>query len=170
MRLRGKRWLWWVAGSGTAVAVGLGVWFWLGTGGRYIPPARARVYTDFSACLLTGPGGLADGQVAPVWAGMQDASLATRAKVSYLSVAAPATPGRAAPYLASLVLRHCDVILAVGAPETAAVDADSGRFPGTRFVTIGPGEPRRNVTVVRPGSAGAVRSRVAGLVGAAARQ
>src|SRR5574340_860169 len=135
MRLWNRRWLWWVAGSGAVVAVGLGVWFWLSAGGRHMPPARARVYTAFSTCLLTGPRGLADGQVAPVWAGMEEASLATRAKVSYLPVAGPATVGAATPYLGSLVAQHCDVIIAVGAPETAAVNAGSGRFPGIQFVT-----------------------------------
>jgi hypothetical protein len=170
MRRWGRRRLWWVAASGAAVAVGLGVWLWLGTGGRYIPPARARVYSAFSACLLTGPRGLADGQVAPVWAGMEEASLATRAKVSYLPVAGPATVGAATPYLGSLVLRRCNVIIAVGVPETAAVSAGSSRFPGTRFVTVGPGTARSNVTVVPAASAGVVRSRVAGLVEAAAGQ
>jgi hypothetical protein len=170
MRLWGRRWLWCVAGSGAAAAAGLGVWLWLGTGGRYIPPARARVYMAFSACLLTGPRGLADGQVAPVWAGMEEASLATRAKVSYLPVAGPATVGAAMPYLGSLVVRHCNVIIAVGAPETAAVSTGSGRFPGIRFVTVGPGTARSNVTVVPTGPAGVVRSRVADLVEAAARQ
>jgi len=167
MRVRGRRRLRWAAVAGVVVAGGLVVWLWLGTGGRAIPLPRARAYTAFSACLLTGPRGLADERVAPVWAGMQEASLATRAKVSYLPVAGPGTVGAAMPDLATLVLRHCDVIIAVGPPETAAVSADSRRFPGTRFVTVGPGTARSNVTVVPAGSADAVRSRVASLVEAA---
>jgi hypothetical protein len=129
---------------------------------------RARVYSAFSACLLTGPRGLADSQVTPVWAGLEDASLATRAKVSYLAVAGPATVGNAIPYLGSLVASHCDVIVAVGLTQAAAVRADSGRFPRVRFVEVGPAMARRNVTVVAASAAGVVRSRVATIVEAAA--
>lgn len=171
MRLSGwKRPRWWLAAAGVAAVAGLGLGLWFGTRGRYIPPARARLYSASSACLLTGPRGLADRQVAPVWAGMEDASLVTRTKVSYLAVAGPGTLGDAMPYLGSLVVRHCDVIIAVGQPQTAAVNADSSRFPATRFVAVGSGAPRRNVTVVPAGSSGMVRSRVAGLVEAATRQ
>jgi hypothetical protein len=161
---------WWLLVSALAGAAGLGVFLalWLGDGGQYVPPVRARVYSAFSACLLTGPRGLADPQAMPVWAGLQDASLATRAKVTYLTVAGPATVGNAVPYLGSLVARHCDVIVAVGTTQTAAVRADSGRFRGVRFVEIGSAMARPNVTVVPARPAAAVRSRVASVVEAAA--
>ena len=55
-------------------------------------PPRARQYLAFNACLLTGSRGLAGPQAAQAWAGMQDASLATRAKVEYLSAMARRRP------------------------------------------------------------------------------
>jgi hypothetical protein len=51
---------------------------------------------------------------APVWAGMQDASLATHAKVQYLQVTGEATVGNALPYLATLVQRRYAVVFGAG--------------------------------------------------------
>ncbi|MGH3190248.1 MAG: hypothetical protein ACRDPY_35980 [Streptosporangiaceae bacterium] len=42
------------------------------------PAPSARQYLGFDACLLTGSRGLTGPQAAQAWAGMQDASLATR--------------------------------------------------------------------------------------------
>jgi len=50
---------------------------------------RARQYLAFTACLLTGSRGLAGAKGAEAWAGMQAASLATRAKVEYLQALVP---------------------------------------------------------------------------------
>lgn len=172
MRVAGwmRRYRWLLAG-GVAGVVVLAVLLGLlpGSGGSSIPPPRARVYTAASACLLTGPAGLTDRQVAPVWAGMEDASLVTRAKVSYLAAQGPATVGNVTPYLGSLELRRCTVILAVGKPETAVVTVGAAAFPGVRFVVVGSGSARANVTAVPSGSPAGVRSSVAGLVEVATR-
>jgi hypothetical protein len=85
MRLPG-RWVW-LTMSGAAVAgVALGLVVsgvrWPGSGGRSLPPSRARVYENVDACLLTGARGVADPAVAQVWAGMEDASRATTARMS----------------------------------------------------------------------------------------
>ncbi|HEY4867303.1 MAG TPA: hypothetical protein VIK45_17525, partial [Candidatus Dormibacteraeota bacterium] len=61
------------------------------------PPARARQYLSFTACLLTDSRGLAGAQASAAWAGLEQASASTRAQVQYLSVSQGAA---AAPYLA----------------------------------------------------------------------
>lgn len=131
-----------------------------GSGGP--PPARARQFLAFTACLLTDSRGLAGPPAAQAWAGMQDASLATHAKVEYLQ-AYGTTAAAAQPYLASLILRRCGVVLAVGPAEVSAVTADAGRYPAVRFVAItsAPGSP--NVKTVDP-AMGQVRASVASLI------
>lgn len=111
-------------------------------------PPRARQYLAVKACLLTGPEGLADKKVAPVWAGMQKASLETRAKVQYLSVAGPATVANAAPFLGTLVTLDCDVMVAAGDLPVATVAEHAGRYADRRFIVVGPRSGRPNVTAV----------------------
>ena len=161
MRLRGR---WVLLGLGTAVAgagIGLAVsgaplpW---SPGGRVLPPARARVYESVDACLLTGPQGLADPVASQVWAGMQDASLKTHAEVSYLAVSGPATKANALPFLGSLLVEHCAVVVASGSAEQAAALADAAKFPAVRFVMAGAADDGpvggSNVSAVSAGSAG----------------
>jgi basic membrane lipoprotein Med (substrate-binding protein (PBP1-ABC) superfamily) len=121
-----------------AGAVALGVWA-LGRGPAVPASAavRTRVYESFQACLLTGPRGIVGAPAGQAWAGMEDASLKTRAKVSYLAVSGPATEANAVSFLGSLLVRNCDVIVAAGAPEQAAVLADAARFPRVRFIVAG---------------------------------
>lgn len=133
------------------------------SGGGSAPPARARIYANVDACLLTGAAGVSDPAVAPVWAGMEDASLSTHARVSYLTVTGPATEANALPFLGSLLVRGCKVIVAVGAPERSAVLTDARRFSATKFVIFGAASAPSNVTAVAFSAAG-VRSTVAGVV------
>jgi hypothetical protein len=125
-----------------------------------IPPTRARVYSEEQACLLTPARGLADAAVAPVWAGMQQASAKTKARVSYLAVAGEQSAANAAPYLAALATRACDVVLTVGSAPAGAVLLDGPRFPHTRFLVIGHHAAGSNVTLIAPGSAYETRSAV----------
>ncbi|MBY8876849.1 BMP family ABC transporter substrate-binding protein [Actinacidiphila acidipaludis] len=120
-----------------------------GSGRRQLPPARARVYTAQQACLLTGERGIADPAAAPVWAGMQEASASTHAKVTYLAMAGEQTPAAAGPYLSTLAARQCTVVLTVGAAPDGAAAGAGARFPHTRFVVVGAsaGGPS-NVTAV----------------------
>lgn len=135
---------------------------------RALPPARARVYTDQQACLLTGERGLADPAAAPVWAGMRDASAGTHAKVTYLAMAGEQSPAAAGPYLATLAGRKCTVVLTVGAAPDGAVPAAGPKFPDTRFVTVGATGTGKgagkgggaNVTAVPGGSAAGTRDAV----------
>jgi basic membrane lipoprotein Med (substrate-binding protein (PBP1-ABC) superfamily) len=78
-----------------------------------------------------------------------------------------AGPNRTAavlPYLASLVQRHCDVVVAVGPAQVDAVSAQAGRYPGIGFVAVGRARSGRNVTVVDGTSAQQVRDRISGLI------
>lgn len=163
----------WVLGGGAAVAavavVGVVVATTGGSGGgRSIPPTRARVYTEEQVCLLTPEHGLADASVGPVWAGMQDASAKTHAKVSYLAVAGEQSAGNAAPYLASLAGRKCTVVLTVGAAPEGAVALDGPKFPKTRFLVVesagGKKSAGANVQALVSTGDGDVRSKVASAV------
>jgi alcohol dehydrogenase class IV len=97
---------------------------------------RAREYLAYTACLLTDVHGVTGDQAATVWAGMQDASLATHAKIQYLPVTGEPTAANALTHLGSLTQRHCDLIVAVGPAQVAAVDHAAARYPTTRFVTV----------------------------------
>lgn len=134
---------------------------------------RSRAYSNFQACLLTDGGGISARATASVWAGMQDASAKTKARVSYLSVTGPQTEADAETFLGSLLVRGCGVIVASGQAEGDAVRADAARFPKTRFAVIaemeGPAAPHPpNIRIVT-GDASAIRSGVADLVTQAAQ-
>jgi basic membrane lipoprotein Med (substrate-binding protein (PBP1-ABC) superfamily) len=156
--------LWWlVGGLATALVVGC-VWLlWPSA-----PPPRAQQYLAFNACLLTGNDGVT-GAAAPVWSGMQDASLKTRAKVEFLPVFGEASKANALPYLASLVQRHCDVILAVGSAQIAAVSADAPARPRVHFVVVGGQVSAPNVVSLDASSPEQVRRQVATEVMAAVK-
>jgi basic membrane lipoprotein Med (substrate-binding protein (PBP1-ABC) superfamily) len=141
--------VWWIAGAALAVvAVVTTLIVVLGHRGRQLPPPRARQYRSVDACLLTGAGGLADPQAAAVWAGMQDASLKTLARVSYLPVVGPDTVADALPFAQSLIQRHCAVIVAVGQVEVGALAKEAPKHTDIRFVLIGGTAGGSNVSVV----------------------
>jgi len=133
------------------------------------PPPRARQYLAFTACMLTDSSGVAGASAAPAWAGMEDASLATHAKVEYQPVMSGSTEAAAQPVLASLVVQQCRVIVAAGQAPVAAVMADARQYRSVKFAVIATTTTgvtqadRPNVTVVA-GSARAVRSAVDDLV------
>ncbi|MBY8885842.1 BMP family ABC transporter substrate-binding protein [Streptomyces sp. PTM05] len=159
----------WVVGGAAAAIVaagGMGVWLAAGSDSSATTP-RARQYTDFNACVLTDGQGVVGRQAASVWSGMEDASLTTHAKVSSLPVYGPATVANAVPYVNSLVQRRCDMVLAVGGVQAAAVEQVAPRHSGVRFVVIGQGVPRANVTVLKADST--TRSAVAATVRQASR-
>jgi hypothetical protein len=137
-----------VVGAGVGLAVSGGRLPWSG-GGRSLPPPRARVYENVDACLLTGARGLADPAAAQAWAGMQDASRATSARVSYLAVTGSATAAQAGPFAGSLLVGGCKVVVASGGPERAAALTEAERFAAVRFVVAGPAAGSApNVTVL----------------------
>ncbi len=127
-------------------------------------PPRARQYLEFTACLLTDERGIIGPEAKPVWAGMQDASLATHAKVQYLAVSGPQTVDNAVPYLNSLAQGRCNLVLAAGAVPVGAVGKAAAQFPGTRFVVVGPGTAAGNVVVVTATTPEKVRPAVSRIV------
>ncbi|MFC7279965.1 hypothetical protein ACFQS1_38910 [Paractinoplanes rhizophilus] len=133
--------------SGTATAIAAAALVWLLWPDDHDEP-RARQYTAATACLLTPAAGVADHDTAPVWNGMQQASLATHGKVRYLAVNGDQTLANAATYLATLAIGGCDVILAAGSAPAAAVDANAATYPETRFVVVGTAQRHPNVTRV----------------------
>jgi hypothetical protein len=137
-----------VAGVGVGLAVTGAPTPW-SAGARSLPSPRARVYESVDACLLTGSRGLADPAAAQDWAGMEEASRATSARMSYLAVTGPATVAGAEPFAGSLLVRGCKVIVASGAAERAAVLTEAAEFGSVRFVVTGPaaGSPP-NVTAL----------------------
>jgi basic membrane lipoprotein Med (substrate-binding protein (PBP1-ABC) superfamily) len=160
----------WIIAAGiaaTVVIVGAVLAGLLLPGSTPVPGAsRARAYTAFDACLLTDSRGLAGPQAAQAWAGMEAASLSTHAKVEYLPVAGAQTTGSALPYLASLVQRHCNVVVAVGTAPVSAVTASARRFSTVRFAVVGGHVTASNVTVL-DSRAGQIRTSVAQAVMAA---
>jgi hypothetical protein len=157
-----------VAGVGVGLAVSGAPLPW-SAGGRTLPPPRARVYENVDACLLTGAQGLADPTAAQVWAGMEDASRATSARVSYLAVTGPATAAQAEPFAGSLLVGGCKVVVASGTAERSAALAEAARFSSVRFVVTGAaaGNPP-NVTALAFTPAG-LRAGVASAVTAGVR-
>jgi basic membrane lipoprotein Med (substrate-binding protein (PBP1-ABC) superfamily) len=166
-RRRPGRWFWLAAGVVAAAGCAAGILAAMPGGGTAAPPARARQYLAYTACLLTDSRGLTASPASQVWAGMEDASLATHARVQYLPVPASAQAGTqdagAESYVATLVLRHCGVVLATGAAQVSAVTAEAGRYPAVRFVVVGGTAHGANVTAVNP-APGGLRAEVAHLV------
>ena len=157
------------AGAGVGLAVSGAPLPWSHGGRVALPPARARVYEDVDACLLTGARGLSDPVAAQAWAGMEDASRATSARVSYLAVTGPATEAAAVPFTGSLLVRGCKVIVASGPTQRAAVLSVAGRYTSVRFVVDGAaaGSPP-NVTAL-PFTPSGLRNSVASAVEAGVR-
>jgi basic membrane lipoprotein Med (substrate-binding protein (PBP1-ABC) superfamily) len=165
----------WVLLGVCAAVAGSGAWLALSgtplpwSSGRSLPPPRARVYENVDACLLTGAQGLADPSAAQAWAGLEDASRATSARVSYLAATGPATEAEAVPFAGSLLVRGCKVIVASGTAERAAALTEARQFGSVRFVVDGPapGSPP-NVTALVFTTAG-LRASVASAVEAGVR-
>jgi basic membrane lipoprotein Med (substrate-binding protein (PBP1-ABC) superfamily) len=145
-RVARTRRFWWITGITLVVAISVGIAVW-SHHGRQLPPTRARAYQDFQACLLTGDHGVTDPAAQPLWAAMQDASLKTHAKVSYLAVTGPPSLGNALPYATTLIQRQCNIIIALGDPQTEAITQTAPQHPEKQFITIG-GTTHDNITAI----------------------
>ncbi|MER5474043.1 hypothetical protein [Streptomyces sp. NPDC002685] len=143
---------------------------------RRLPDARARHYKDVDACLLTGKDGITAGTTAAeVWQGMQDASLTTHARVSYVPVTGEQSAANSRPYLNGLLQRSCDVVVAAGKPEVTAAEQTAPQYGKVGFVLVRAGATdggtgstesgkahAANVTVAHIGDG--LRAEVAGVV------
>ena len=95
---------------------------------------------------------------------MQRASAQTSAKVSFLEAIGPADADNISSYLNTLLQRRCDVVLAAGAPQVAAVVAEASSAPGTHFIVVGAPSPGANVASLTVGGDDAVKVAVARLI------
>ncbi|MFF3143559.1 hypothetical protein ACFVRU_17945 [Streptomyces sp. NPDC057927] len=134
---------------------------------RQVPDTRARPYKDVDACLLTGKDGITAGTTAAeVWQGMQDASLKTHARVSYVPVTGDQSAANARPYLNGLLQRSCDVVVATGKPEVTAATQTAPQYQKVDFVLVADAgadsTSAKNITVTRVGDG--LRAEVAGVV------
>jgi basic membrane lipoprotein Med (substrate-binding protein (PBP1-ABC) superfamily) len=145
--LRGWRFA--VAVAAVVAAATVAVWALIATSG---PEPRARHYLAFKACLLTDAQGVAGKEAAPVWSGMEKASVKTHAKVQSLPAFGPPTTANTQPYLRTLISQSCDVIVAVGAGPVASVVTEAPAHPKTHFILVGEAPAAHNLTVVPPGS------------------
>jgi hypothetical protein len=119
-----------LAAGAIAVAAAAGAWA-LWPAPAQVP--QARHYLNVSACLLTGPGGIAPGTpAAPVWTAMESASLATHVMVTYLSDTGPADVG---PMLNTLIERQCGVIVATSDAATNVLAAGQAN-PHQHFLLV----------------------------------
>ena len=137
-----------VLGVGVAAVLAGSVWAVWPSPGE--PPVRpdARVYSSYSACLLTDSTGLASFSAAAVWRGMEGASTATSMRVSYLPTLGRADAAAVRSYLNTLVVQHCEVIVAIGAAQTSAASAGAKADPGTHFVVVRAASTGLNVASV----------------------
>jgi basic membrane lipoprotein Med (substrate-binding protein (PBP1-ABC) superfamily) len=144
--------------SGVGLLVAAAVLTWILWPSPRPEQPRARQYLEFTACLLTDDQGIVGTTGKPVWAAMQDASLATLAKVQYLAVAGPQTESNAVPFANGLAQRHCDLVFAAGAAPVAAVRVAAQSFPSQRFfvVTADTSANPANVRTVRVEDVGQV--------------
>lgn len=175
----GRRTLAVLAGALVAAAALISFLLWPAKAGavRIQPPAtRAHSYSAYTACLLTGPKGLTDPAAAPVWTGLREASTATSAQISYLTMLGADTTANAEIYINTLALRGCSAILAAGTiPADGALKA-AASWPGHRVIAIEPAgsvaKPPANLTVLGQSTSTAltaqVKTLVAGLAGPSA--
>lgn len=143
---------WTLGGAAVLVLALAGAWVFVGSGQDGPPDPRARQYKEFDACLLTDEKGIVTGApAAPVWEGMQAASLETRARVTYVPVVGEPSADNARPFFNSLMQRKCDVVLAVGAAQVEATQAGAKGHPEARFVVVDGSKAAGNVTAVKSG-------------------
>jgi basic membrane lipoprotein Med (substrate-binding protein (PBP1-ABC) superfamily) len=126
---------WITIGAVLVLLIGIAVLAW--PRGRQLPPTRAREYRDVEACLLVGPAGITDSQNATVWAGMQEASAATKARVTYMVAVGPETQANALPFAQALVQKGCAVIVAAGPVESGAAAGVARQHKEIDFILIG---------------------------------
>jgi len=136
---------WWFGGGAAAL---LAILAWALWPSSTPPPPRARQYINFTACLLTGERGISDPDAAPVWNGLQQASLATKAKVQYLAVTGQQTVDNAVAFVATLAQTRCNLIFAAGDVPVASVNQAAPTFPNTRFLIVHGTAAHSNVSTV----------------------
>jgi hypothetical protein len=151
-----------IAATAAALAVaGLLAWLWWPASQPQPEPPRARPYLEFTACLLTSEHGITEPTTVPVWAGLQDASLTTHAKVQYLAITGPQTTENGLTFLNTLAQTGCNLIFSAGDTPNASVDHGAAQFPQKHFYPVSGGIPAANVTPIHANTPDTVRAAVA---------
>ena len=123
-------------GASAAAVAGLIVWVLFPQEDQGREP-REREYLQTTAGLLTDEQELRGEVARSAWAGMQEASLATRIKVQYLAITGPQEAANGLSFYNTLGLRQCTVIIAAGPVPAAAMALGSDQFGGIENVAIG---------------------------------
>ena len=97
---------------------------------------RTRVFANYSACLLTGPGGTGDQPAAAIWKGMQQASSTTNERVTNQPIIGAQTVQNAEEYINTLSSLRCRVVITIGQNPAQAAFARATAYPGIKFITI----------------------------------
>lgn len=148
-----------------------GLLWLLRSGGRYIPPARTRTTIEFTACVLTDPHGIISTAAAPAWQGVQAAQAATNLKAQTLQTARADHLTDAVIAVNTLAQRSCNLIIATGPRQTAAVWKQASLLPTQRFLVIGP-DPQgtaTNVAFITDQNAATIKTKVASVTEAAVK-
>ncbi len=95
--------------------------------------SRERSFSGVSGCLLTDARGLSGSPADAVWAGLQEASARTSATASYVPVLTNASSSEVVPYVNSLILSRCDLVVGVGPAQARAVASVAQVHPAVRF-------------------------------------
>jgi hypothetical protein len=164
LKLPGQPWRWLAGGAAFLVAAVVIVLAWPKT---EADPPRARQYIEFTACLLTGEAGITDATAIPAWDGLQEASLATHAKVQYLAITGPQTIDNGTPFVNTLAQTGCNLIFAAGQVAVASIDNGAHNFPQQDFYPIGGGQPTNNVHPISADDRTALRTAVRDILTAA---
>ncbi len=143
-----------------ATAVGISLW---SSGGK--PSAESRnASVNPHVCLVTRTADpLNAALITATWKALQQAARAGRANAQRIPVPSAAT-AVALPYVNGAVSQHCRVVIAVGAPLAAALDAAARDQQQTRFVLVGAQSTDSSVVSVTGLSGEQLTSRIASLL------
>ena len=86
--------------------------------------------------MLTGPGGISRDPAAAAWASLQPVAAQAKVRLSYLAVAGEDSVPRATSFIAVQARQGCDIIVAVGESEVAAVTTSMTAYPHIQFVVV----------------------------------
>jgi basic membrane lipoprotein Med (substrate-binding protein (PBP1-ABC) superfamily) len=158
-----RRWLIAVTAVTVVAILTIGLTLLLNDHGRRIPPARTRTTIAFTACLLTDAHGVTGTTAAPAWQGILKAQAATNMKAQSLQVTEKGRVAEAVIGVNTLAQRSCNLVIATGELQTAAVWQQATTFRRQHFlvITTTPHRTARNVAVVPSDDAATIITKVA---------
>ena len=131
---------------------------------------RTRVFANYSACLLTGPGGVDSQPASAIWQGMQQASSTTNERVTNQPLIGAQTTQNAEEYINTLASLQCRIIITIGRNPAQAVTNRATAYPDVQFICVAADLPKqglRNIRSIASTSSNAMTATIAdGLVNA----